>query len=367
MKHTFLIFISMISVFESFSQRGKDGARTISVANTIVNEYTTLSVNAVAGVSTITVAASGLNANGRFTGNLAAGDLIMIIQMQGATINGVLVGSAGVPNDATWGSVTAYNNSGNYELLEVASVPSGTSISFTCGLKNSYTAAGRTQIIRVPRITVLTLNSPGTITGQTWNGTTGGVVVTESLTSTTINAGASFNANSIGFRGGANTENNSVGFGGFFSSINNVEGGVKGEGIAGTGTDYDPYGGQFCMGAAANAGGGGTAHNAGGGGGGNGGVLAAWTGNGNPDASTVPFTNAWELESVGFSTSTSSGGGRGGYTFSNTNQNATVLSGAPGAVAWGGDNRRIRGGLGGRPLDYSTGKYFWEEVVVPVI
>lgn len=353
----FLFFAFTLSCLIVGAQRGKDGPRTIS-ASTIVNEYTTLSSNASTGNTTINVAASSLNANGRFSGNLQPGDLILIIQMQGATINGTLVGIAGVPNDATWGSVISYGNCGNFEYLEVASVPNATSITFTCGLQNNYTSSGRVQIIRVPRYTSLTVNSPGVLTGQTWNGSTGGVVVAEILGNTIVNAGGSISANALGFRGGVNTENNDVFGGGFYSSINNDEGAEKGEGIAGYQGDYDVYGGRYGRGSAANAGGGGTAHNSGGGGGANGGAVALWTGNGNPDISVAGWINAWNQEAAGFSGTSSSGGGRGGYTFSSANQNATLATGAPGAAGWGGDLRRVNGGLGGRPLDYSTGKLF---------
>ena len=80
------------------------------------------------------------------------------------------------------------------------------------------------------------------------------------------------------------------------------------------------------MGAPANGGGGGTSHNAGGGGGANAGT-GNWTGNGIPDPNAA-YTNAWGLE-AGFVTS-ASGGGRGGYSFSNSNQNAGTL--APGSA-----------------------------------
>ena len=43
------------------------------------------------------------------------------------------------------------------------------------------------------------------------------------------------------------------------------------------------------------------------------------------------------------------GGGRGGYTFSSANLNATTAAGAPGLTTWGGDFRRALGGWGGRP------------------
>jgi gliding motility-associated-like protein len=358
MRIFFLLLFTLFSGMHLFAQRGKDGARTVSVANTIVNEYTTLTANATANSTSITVAASGLNANSRFSAGLAPGDLVMIIQMQGATMDAALLGIAATPNSSAYGAVTSYNNCGNNEILEVATVPNSTTITFTCGLKNDYTAAGRVQVVRIPRYTTLTLNSPGTITGQAWNGTTGGVVAIETQTSATINAGASIHANAIGFRGGTNTDNNSYFGAGFFGAPDNGEGAEKGEGIAGNWTDYDLVGGRYCMGAPANGGGGSTSHNAGGGGGANGGTVASWNGNGNPDVSTAGFINAWEQEAVGMSTSTSSGGGRGGYTFSNNNLNATTAAGAPGLATWGGDNRRVRGGLGGRPLDYSTGKIF---------
>ncbi|MGZ6416820.1 MAG: hypothetical protein ACXVDW_21750, partial [Bacteroidia bacterium] len=156
----------------SFAQRGIDGNKTINAAGTIVNEYTTLTADATAGVTTtISVAASSLNANGRFGAgnNLTAGDLIMIIQMQGpssSTTSSVEfpAGSGqyyGFPNDKTWGQITSYNNCGNYEFCEVSAVPNATSITVDCSLKNSYTAAGRVQVIRVPRYNTLTITGTG--------------------------------------------------------------------------------------------------------------------------------------------------------------------------------------------------------------
>jgi gliding motility-associated-like protein len=350
----YILFFFLISV-AGFAQRGKNGALTVTAANTIVNEYTNVTANATAGGFTITVASSTLNANGRFSSGLSAGDLVMIIQMQGASIDATDFGNHSEPNTSAWGAVTNYNNSGNYELKEVASVPNGTSISFTCALENSYTSAGKAQVIRIPRYTTLTINNPGVITGQAWNGTTGGVVAVEAQTSMTINTIGGISASAIGFRGGAANENLSFFGGSFFAAPDGGEGAEKGESIAGDWTAYDLVAARYGMGAPANGGGGGTAHNAGGGGGANAGIVASWNGNGNPDP-TAGYVNAWNLEAAGFATNTSSGGGRGGYTWSNTNQNAGTT--APGNAAWAGDNRRIRGGLGGRPLDYSTGKIF---------
>lgn len=50
----------------AFSQKGKNGALTVTAANTRINEFTALTANANVGNTTITVAVSSLNANGRF-------------------------------------------------------------------------------------------------------------------------------------------------------------------------------------------------------------------------------------------------------------------------------------------------------------
>ena len=54
----------------------------------------------------------------------------------------------------------------------------------------------------------------------------------------------------------------------------------------------------------------------------------------------------------------SAGGGRGGYSFSSANLNALTVG--PSNASWGGDYRNsVATGLGGRPLDYSTGRLFF--------
>jgi gliding motility-associated-like protein len=357
-----LATLGMLSSF-SYAQRGKDGNVTVNTANRIVNEYTTLTANAAAGNTSVTVAASGLNANSRFSGTLAAGDLIMIIQMQGATILGqpdAFSPAISNPNDATWGSVTNYNNCGRYEYAQVSSVPNATTINIDCGLTYSYTSAGKVQIVRVPRYNTLTISAPGVLSCQVWNGNTGGVLAVEVLGNTVFNTGAKINTTGTGFRGGAVFTTTGRTTTTLYSCISLDVGTNKGEGIAGFDTDYTPYGGKYCRAAAANAGGGGNVWNCGGGGGGNAGNTGAWTGQGNPNNSLGGWTTAWNLESAGFAASTSSGGGRGGYSFSSSNQNATILGpGTPGFTnAWNGAYRYNLGGLGGRPLDYSTGRIY---------
>lgn len=356
--YLFLLFAFLFSF--SYAQRGKDGNRSINTANAIVNEYTSLTADASAGSTSISVSGSGLNVNNRFSGNLAPGDMIMIIQMQGATILGQNDNAHplySTPNDATWGSITNYNNCGKHELCQVAAVPNGTTITIDCGLVNDYTALGKVQIVRVPRLNTLTITVPGVLTCQSWNGTTGGVLALEVYGGTTINTGGKISATGKGFRGATlftptppRTQNL------WYASTSVEFSANKGEGIAGYDNDYTIYGGKYCRGAAANAGGGGNVWNSGGGGGANAGSIASWTGQGKPDTSTAGWSLAWNLESPGFATSTSSGGGRGGYSFSGSDQNALIDP--PDDLIWGGYARVNVGGLGGRPLDYSTGRIF---------
>lgn len=343
-----VFLVLTIFVFLNVSgQRGKDGVRLVN-GTQVVNEFTNLTADAIAGGTSISVGNSNLNANGRYPAALAAGDLIMIIQIQGASMSTV-----GSP---AYGAVTNYNNCGLYEFVEVHSVPNGTTINLSCGLTNGYTASGRTQIVRVPRFSSLTVQAGATLTTDNWNGAIGGVLAVEVLGVTTVNATGAIDATGRGLRGGV-LENDGSPFNisAWFSNIA-TNGGEKGESIVGFGPEYDAIGGRYCKGAPANAGGGGNGHNGGGGGGGNGGNPATWNGLGNPDISGPNWANAWNLEAAGFANNVSSGGGRGGYTYSGANQNALTVG--PGNGAWAGDSRRNNGGYGGRPLDYSSGRLF---------
>jgi len=350
----------ILSISSAIGQKGKHGSLT-QTGTTIVNEFTTLSSNASSGNTSITVANSLLNSNSYtwFGGNLEAGDLVLIIQMQGADINGSpepwsapAPSVYGLPFDATWGQITDYFNCGNNEYAEVKSVPNGTTIELRCGLTNDYTTSGSVQVIRIPRFYDLTIN--GTLSTTAWDGNTGGLIGLEVENDLIINAGGSIDASESGFRGAfTNVDlSGTTGVSHWSRPLTNG-GGLKGESIRGWGTEYDIHGGRYAKGAPANGGGGGNNHNGGGGGGGNAGNTANWNeGVGVPQGNY----NAWTLEATNILGVNSSGGGRGGYTWSGTNQNANTTG--PGDASWGGENRRNRGGLGGRPLDYSGGKIY---------
>lgn len=352
--HKLLTLILLVFCFSANAQRGIKGNITITANNTIVNEYTLLTANAATGATSITVSDNSLDSNAsRFSTPLAAGDLLFIYQAQGAQLNGVLSGGIGIPDDGTWGAVTNYAGAGNYEFVEVAGTSGTNIIQLNCGLKNDYSTSGKTQVIRVPRYENLTVNASAGITTYNWNGSSGGIVVIE--VNGTANINGSISASGKGFRGGVLDPNSN--FNPHYATLLDVDGAMKGESIAGYQSDYTSFGGMYCMAAPANGGGGGNAHNAGGGGGANGGDPLLWDGLGNPSLATANWSQAWNLESAGFATHTSSGGGRGGYSFSQSNQNALTLG--PGQAAWGGDNRKIYGGYGGRPMDYSSGKIFF--------
>ena len=322
---------------------GKDGAVTVTDPNTVVNEYAALAADAAVNDPSVTVATGGLP-------SLAAGDLVLIIQMAGATIN-----EPTDPNDASYGSVTALGSAGNYELAGVASV-SGTTITLGCHLQKAYTVAGKSQVIRVPQYSTLTINGGASIIAPAWDGTKGGVVALQAAT--TLDLNGSIDASGTGFRGGA-THTGAVSvtpppdIHTTYRSADPNDGAEKGESIAGWPQDTT-FAYRYGRGAPANGGGGGNWHNGGGGGGANAaasgvgsdGGGANWTGQG-VMSSSVTGAAAWLLD-PGYALSGGPGGGRGGYTYSSANQVATTVG--PGDAAWGGNYRRERGGLGGHPL-----------------
>ncbi len=351
----FFSFFFVLSSFSAFAQRGKDGTETITTAGVIFNRYDVLSVTANAGATTITVtnianlsgtAIAGAANNPYATNALGACDLLLIIKMQGANMTTTDV--------AAYGTITAYNNVGVFEYVEVGSI-AGNVITLAPGstLQNTYTVVGnqRVQVIRIPRLNGLTINAASSLTGRAWGtvANTGGIVAVEVNGNSVING--SIDVSGIGFRGGAFTNNAGIMGVVSYRSTATDDGAPKGESIVGNWTDYDGLNGRYGRGAPANGGGGGNAHNAGGGGGSNGDNGVAYTGTGNPILTVANWANAWNLEVAGFATSTSSGGGRGGYTYGANDINALTM--APGNAGWGGDSRRNVGGFGGKPLNYS--------------
>jgi hypothetical protein len=328
---------------------GKDGGFTVMAANTILNQYSRVTANVAVGASTVTINNITDLTSAQF-GALEPGDLVMLYQAQGATID--------TTDTAMYGNITGINNAGRYEFVSVTAIAGNVlTLDVSCGgLKHAYTSAGGAQVVRVPQLSSLTVNTGTSLVGAAWDGQRGGVIALHVTGATTVNGTGTIDATGIGFRGGAT--DNDASANGILTYRGTVaaNGAEKGEGIAGYQAAYDTLGGRFGRGAPANGGGGGNAHNAGGGGGANGKALmgfTAWNGFGVMDPNPNWLT-AWQLDPAyvanGNARTTSLGGGRGGYTYSGNNGDA-LTQGPNNIGVWAGDGRNSTGGLGGRPMD----------------
>lgn len=253
------------------------------------------------------------NASGAAT-SIDVGDLLLIIQMQGADITnsdnntyGDGVGDGTSQTSDVFGGTNyagGFLNNGNliagryeYAIATSASAGSGT-VTLASALQNTYVNGSnqRFQVIRVPQYPTLSIGGGG-LTAAAWDGSSGGVAAIDVAGLLTL---GNINADGLGFRAGGVRNINAVTapqYSGYRALYSSGNGGMKGEGIAGTpartysvatglsavaGTDAYP-GGDIGRGAPANAGGGGNQHNCGGGGGANGGAGgrggACWNGN----------------------------------------------------------------------------------------
>ncbi len=120
---------------------------------------------------------------------LAVGDTVMIMQMKGAIIYD--------NNNAGYGDVTDYNGAGAFEYAIICDIQNN-EISFNADFLNTYDETGAIQLISIPKFNTVSIDN--TLTGQVWNGTTGGVIIVEAVGSITLNA--NIDANGIGYRGG---------------------------------------------------------------------------------------------------------------------------------------------------------------------
>jgi gliding motility-associated-like protein len=334
------IGIFLIITGASFAQPGRDGAVTITSANTVVNCYSPVTNDVIAGTSSVTVNNSGGN-----NCNWQCGELVMLVQMQGASIN--------TSNTTSYGDITNYNNCGLYEFNYVAAY-NGNTVIVQNPWTNNYTGTGRVQLVKVPSYSSLTINAGASIVPMPWQDggsfRKGGVVAIHCTGTVTVNG--TISASAFGFRPGPTEQQTTSAGAGIaldYVANNANQGGEKGESIAGWGAEYTT--GRYGRGAPANGGGGGNGHNAGGGGGSNASNGNVYNGNG-VMCTACPGTGAWLLDPFvvanGGVLANSSGGGRGGYTYGASNQNALVVG--PQNAAWGGDYRDPVGGFGGRPL-----------------
>lgn len=374
MKTSLLLSVLLLFSTAVLAQQSKNGNYTVSATNTVINAYTDMTASVSAGATSITVTGNSLTSS-VLTTALAPGDLILIVQMQGVSMDIDLTtiswggdytlssgGFADFGNQNNyrddWGQVTNYNNAGKYEYAQVRSVSGSNGITLMCALTNSYDVSGHVQIVRVPRFNNLTLNANTSIVPTLWDGTTGGIVALEINGNLVFGNNSKISATAFGFRGGVieNTSNGpapnatDVGKPGYSAALQGAE---KGEGVGGSAAlEYTNLFSRYGCGSPANGGGGGNYRNAGGGGGSNVG-SGTYTGYGVPNPT---YATNWNVELSGMSAAPSSGGGRGGYSLAQSDQNENTLG--PNQTAWAGDYRRTEGGFGGHPLTFDATRIF---------
>ena len=124
------------------------------------------------------------------------GDTVLIIQMKGADIDST--------NTVNFGTITDYQNCGNYEFNYVKS-KTGNQIELLNSLTRQYDLPdGKVQLIRVPYYQNATISS--TLTCLPWDGNKGGVLVLNVQDSVILNA--NIDVTGKGFRGGVGFTNN---------------------------------------------------------------------------------------------------------------------------------------------------------------
>lgn len=185
------------------------------------------------------------------------GDTVLMIQMKGAIID--------MTNTSSFGNITDYKNSGNYEFNFVKS-KSGNIIELKNKITRSYDIpAGKVQLVRVPYYNSITVSD--TLTCLPWDGSKGGILVLN--VRDTLELNADINTSGKGFLKGimhnSNSNTFSCGVSGYFFPDNTINAAGKGEGICFLNISQNSGNGP-----AANGGGGGMNTNSGGGGGSNG-------------------------------------------------------------------------------------------------
>ncbi|MDP4219723.1 MAG: hypothetical protein Q8916_10625 [Bacteroidota bacterium] len=240
------------------------------------------------------------------------GDRVLLIQMKGAQID--------LSNSPSFGTVTNYGYSGNYEFGEIAAIQ-GLWITLKYKIVRLYDAQnGSVQLVRVPQYGSAVVASK--VTAIPWNGFRGGIVVLEASNSVALNA--DIDVSGMGFIGGDSSENSAApNDSEYFCTRISRNGGRKGEGIAA----YDiPY--EAGRGPLANGGGGGDNQNGGGGGGANGGRGG---GGGDQTSLIKRLPN----------------GGLGGRTINYASQTNRVYFGGGGGGGHENDGLGTKGGNGG--------------------
>lgn len=275
-------------------------------AQVIVNAYA--KVTAVTNSSVLTVS----NVN-QVNHTFVIGEMVIVMQMQDNVIG------TNTGNNATFGTLSAIANAGNYEIRIVSArtpaTGNPTSITLSAPLGNTYNT-GTNSSVQVITFRNLGINFTTTsnITGLEWDGNVGGVIGIQVNNVLTLNH--SILADGIGFSGGIRSDDADETCANSSYRINDANKGYKGDGIFKRTTANQTNGRARLL----NGGGGGSENNSGGGGGGN--YTAG--GNGGVGYQCTAANSGSGLGGISLSASISSsrlfmGGGGGGGQMNNTN------------------------------------------------
>ncbi len=354
---------------DPFYGRGIDGNAAISSNKNINTQIlgTASGGRTVDAAKQQVTAISGTNLTVASTTNFVAGDAVLVINLMG---------------DGTY-----YNQVGNWEIARISSVPNATTITLTTALTKIYgqNAGGPTNadlstqkliVQRIPEYNVV--SGASTITADTWNGTSGGVVAFMCW-ELNLTGSPGINVRGIGYRPGqVGVSGNGEGYRGYDSSPGNNNGkqggGSASQSAAQDGTpNATPGAGGGGAGGGTGGGVGGTGGNrlagsagAGGGSGGGGGTGAAAGGVGTAGnaggAGSVPSAGNGGNPAPGNATAPAGGVGIGNATFNHA-------GGAGGSATPGTDildsDRIYMGGGGGGAGTGSVGRPGGSDSVVP--
>jgi len=293
--YSFLLFITVSQSFILFSQTNISG-----VVNTYHSVIEIIPAKACLRVTNV----GAVNVNTR----------VMIVQMKGATVN--------TSNNGSFGSVTNYNDAGNYEIGTVCHII-GDSVFLFHDLLNTYDPSnGKVQMVQFAEYN--SANIIDTLKATPWNNTTGTGGVIALFADLDITLNAPIYADGVGYNGGSSMQSStscSNTYSGYiYNPTFSTQGGAyKGESI--TTLTIGQSGGR---GSPASGGGGGNNHNNSGGGGGN--LDAGGDGGGNSSGSGAGCTATFKgiggkalSSNSGQRIFMGGGGGAGHYNYSGSN------------------------------------------------
>lgn len=301
MNQRFRIQLTLALLFLLFLSRAQN-----TLISGVINIYTQ--------VNTISAQTLQVSNSAGFT----AGSEVLIMQMKGVSVN--------PSNSINYGTITSYNDAGNYEFALVASV-SGNNIVLNAPLSRTYNTQFPVQLVYVPVYANATVSS--TLTCPVWNGYTGGVLALIVCGNLTLNN--SISATAKGFRGSAAFTGSQSCVGdssNYVLSSPNLMSSLKGEGVFVTNSSNEMSRGK-------NANGGGGANNVNGGGAGGGNFGAGGRGGDFQSVYTCP--PSYQLYC----------GGVGGQALAYSNTANKVFMGGAGGTGHDNNGTSTPGGNGG--------------------